>query len=70
MTVSKRNTTKGQQTINSCLTIGSLSNDDSDGNENGKKKLGLNWQNNTFACVSRLFVHFLAIATRLRRENA
>ena len=47
----KKNTIKGQQTINSCLTIGSLSNDDGDGNENGKKELGLDWQNNNFACV-------------------
>ena len=39
MTVSKRNTIKGQQTINSCLTIGSLSNDDGDSNENGKKRI-------------------------------
>ena len=35
-----------------------------------KKELDLNWQNNNFACASRLFVYFLAIATRLRRENA
>ena len=60
----KKNIIKGQQTINSCLTIGSLSNDDGDGNENGKTELGLDWQNNNFACVSCFFVHFLAVATR------
>ena len=65
MTVSKKNTIKGQQTINSCLTIGSLSNDDGDGKENGKKELGLDWQNNNFACASRFFLHSLAIATQL-----
>ena len=70
MTVSKKNTINGQQTINSCLTIASLSNDDGDGNENGKKELGLDWQNNNFACVSRFFVHFLAVTAQLRRENA
>ena len=45
--------------------IGSLSNDDGDVNENGKKAIGLVWQNNDF------FVHFFAVAARLRRrENA
>ena len=29
--------------------IGSLSNDDGDGNENGKKAVGLDWKNNNFA---------------------
>ena len=49
--------------------IGSLSNDDgdSDGNENGKKVIGLD---NNFARASRFFVHFFAVAARLRRENA
>ena len=40
---------------NFCITtIGSLSNDDSDGNENRKKAIGLYWQNNNFArlCIS------------------
>ena len=38
---------------------GSLSNDDGiDGNENGKKPIGLYWQNNNFARASRIFVHF------------
>ena len=43
MTVSKKNTIKGQQTMNSCLKIGSLSNDDGDGNDNSKKELGLDF---------------------------
>jgi len=50
------------------LTVGSLSNGDS--NENGKKALGLDWQNNHFARASRFFVHFLAIVARLPREYA
>ena len=29
-----------------------------------------NSQNNNFACASRFFVHFFAVAARLRRENA
>ena len=30
-------------------TIGSLSNDDDNSNENSKKAIGLDWQNNNFA---------------------
>ena len=33
--------------------LGELSNDDGDGNENGKKPVGLDWQNNNFARASR-----------------
>ena len=51
-------------------SLGSLSNDDSDGSENGKKAMGLDWQNNNFAGASRFFVHFFAVAARLQRENA
>ena len=40
------------------VLLGSLSNDESDGNENGKKAIGLDWQNNNFAHASRFFVHF------------
>ena len=39
-----------------CPSIGSLSNDDGDVNEDGKKAMGLDWQNNTFARASRFFV--------------
>ena len=52
-----------------CGTIGSLRNDD-DGNENGKKKIGLDKQNNNFARASRFFVHFSAVVARLQRETA
>ena len=51
------------------LSLGSLSNDDGDGNENGKKAIGLDWQNNNFARASRFFVHFFAVAARLQRES-
>ena len=34
----------------------SLSNDDGDGNKNGKKAVGLDWRNNNFARASRFFV--------------
>ena len=49
--------------------IGHLSNDDVDVNENGKKAIGLDWQNNNFARASRFFVHFFAVSARLRRET-
>ena len=55
------------------VSLASLSNDDDDhgdGNENRKKAIGLDWQNNNFACASHFFVHFLAIVARLRRESA
>ena len=51
-------------------TLGSLSNDDGDGNENGKKAIGLDKQNNNFARASRFFVHFSAVVVRLQRETA
>ena len=41
-----------------------------DGNENGKKAIGLDWQNNKFARASRFFVHFFGVVARLQRENA
>ena len=40
------------------------------GNENGKKPIGLDWQNNHFARASRFFVPFLAVVARLQRERA
>ena len=44
------------------ITIGSFGNDkgDGDGNENGKKTMGL-YKRNNFARASRFFVHFLEI---------
>ena len=50
--------------------IRSLSNDDGNGNENGKKAIGLDWQDNNSARVSRFFVHFLAVVARLRRKSS
>ena len=52
--------------------LGSLSDDDGDGNENGNKAIGLDWQNNNFARASRFFVHFFAVVDveRLQRESA
>ena len=49
---------------------GSLSNDDGDGNEKGKKAMGLDKQNNNFARVSCFFIHFVTVAARLQRESA
>ena len=39
-------------------------------NENGKKAIDLERQNNKFACASCVFVHFFAVSARLQRENA
>ena len=50
--------------------LGSLSNEDGDVKENGKKAIGSDWQNNNFARASHLFVHFFVVTARLRRENA
>ena len=51
--------------------IGSLSNDDGDGNKNGKKAIGINWKNNNSARASRFFVHtyFLAVVAQQQREK-
>ena len=51
------------------LSLGSLSNDHGDFNENANKAIGLDWQNNNIARVSRSIVHVLALTARLRREN-
>ena len=50
--------------------VGSLRNDNDEGNENGKKAIGLDKQNNNFARASRFFVHFSAVVARLQRETA
>ena len=42
------------------MISGSLSKDDGDGNENGKKAIGFDKQNNNFARASRFFVRFFA----------
>ena len=49
------------------LVLGSLRNDDEDGNENGKKAIGLDKQNNNFARASRFFVHFSVVVARVQR---
>ena len=49
------------------LVLGSLRNDDEDGNENGKKSIGLDKQNNNFARASRFFVHFSVVVARVQR---
>ena len=48
----------------------SFSNNDGDGNENGKKAIGLYEQNNNFARASRFFVHFLAVVAGLWPETS
>ena len=50
--------------------IGSLSNDDADGNENGKKAIGLISKTTTLHVHHAFFVHFFAVVARLQRENA
>ena len=51
-----------RHTVPSGLSIGSLSKDDRDVNENGEKPIGLDWQNNNFASASRFFVNFFAFS--------
>ena len=41
-----------------------------DGNESGKKPIGLDWQNNNFARASRFFVHLSTVLTRLQRQSS
>lgn len=43
------------------MLIESLRNDDRDSNENGKKGIGLDLQNNNFACLSFFFVDFFRV---------
>ena len=52
------------------IPLGGLSNDDGDGNENGKKPIGLDQQNNNIARASRFLVHFFTVAARLHRETS
>ena len=44
----------------------SLSNNDSDANENGKKAIGLGWQNNDSTRALHVFVNFLAVIARVQ----
>jgi len=67
-----------QSTVMPCGTIttppvaqlGSLSNDDADGNENGKKAIGLISKTTTLHVHHAFFVHFFAVIARLQRESA
>ena len=52
------------------ITIGSLSNDDGDGQENSKKATGLYLPINNFASASRFLVLFFAVVARLQSETA
>ena len=51
-------------------TTGSLSNDDGDGNENGKKATSLGSKARPLHVHHAFFVHFLADVARLRRETS
>ena len=55
--------------ISGSQQLGALAMTSGDGNENGKKAIGLGWQNNNFARASRFCVHFLAVVARLRDET-
>ena len=52
------------------VLVGSLSNDDADGNENGKKAIGLISKTTTLHVHHAFFVHFFAVIARLQRESA
>ena len=47
----------------------SLSNDDRDANENGKKAIGLDWQNNDSTRALHVFVNFLTVTGQVQCEN-
>ena len=61
----RSSTTRSLSEFVSGTSLGSLSNYDGDGSEDGKKAIGLDWQNNNPARASRFFVHFFAINARL-----
>ena len=51
-------------------TLGSLSNDDGDGNEDGKKAITVYKKNNNHArAQSRFFLHFLAVVPVARQQG-
>ena len=53
------------------FVLRSLSKDDGDGNENGKKALGLDWQSNSFALASLfLYISLPSLHDYVRRESA
>ena len=47
----------------------SLGNDDGDANENGKKAIGLDSQNNDSVRASHVFVNFLTVTARVQRAK-
>ena len=61
---------KGSVRTTQTFRLGSfISNDHGDGDENDKKPIGLDWQNNNFTGASRFYVHLLAFVARLQRER-
>ena len=52
------------------LILGSLSNDDADGIENGQKAIGLISKTTTMHVHHAFFVHFFGVIARLQRESA
>ena len=50
--------------VQSTAIIGTLRNVETNVNENGKKAIGLDKQNNNFTHASRFFVHFFAVTAR------
>ena len=52
------------------LLLGSLSTDDGEVNGNGKKAIGLDWQNNNSALKSRFSLHFFAELNNMELKAA
>ena len=52
------------------LLLGSLSTDDGEVNGNGKKTIGLDWQNNNSALESRFSLHFFAELNNMESKAA
>ena len=53
------------------IIIGSLNNDNSDGQENGKRAIGLYLPNNNFVTSAlRFLIHFFAVVAGLQSETA
>ena len=68
---SAREKQKKSREASQCMIREFARNGDGEGNENGKKAIGLNTQSNdNFARASRFFVHFSAVFARLQRETA
>ena len=52
------------------VSVKSFYQGDGDGNEEGKKAIGLDWLNNNCARASRFFVYFFAVVAQLQGESA